>query len=378
MSKKPKIIAGSAVATALVASSIVFWAGGRWSNPKAIPVCWVNPNDVTAEIKDSIRNHVTAQYSRSNVQFSGWDNCNSNELGKRDQIQVFFKRVHDWAKTSGSIGAGGGKSYIGPTKASLGGEDGQGTMMIAVGRNGAYPASYMRSWVIDQTLATAVHEFGHAVGLAHEHERADAPRCNDQAGNLKDGGTYKYVGAYDPQSIMNYCMNNNLNSLSNGDLAGIAELYPNSGGGGSSSQPKGSVRIVSLHSNKCVDIDNQSLDNSVQLQQYSCNGTVAQSFWIVNTGDGWINLINTKSGKCVDLRSSNKNDGAVVQQYSCNGTDAQKLRFDAAKSNGYARIRIKTSDKCLDVKDWSTADKGKIQQWTCGDGNNQYFGFPGN
>jgi len=74
---------------------------------------------------------------------------------------------------------------------------------------------------------TAVHEFGHALGLIHEHGRPDAPPCY---GRENMSGT-QLLTEYDPDSVMNYChiyekLISYENILSKKDIESIQKLYP--------------------------------------------------------------------------------------------------------------------------------------------------------
>jgi len=81
----------------------------------------------------------------------------------------------------------------------------------------------------------ALHEFGHFLGFDHEHNRKDRQECYYQIDESEVGpnayyGNYHISGAYDLESIMNYCRPNVHYKpwLSELDKRGVWEVY---GGG---------------------------------------------------------------------------------------------------------------------------------------------------
>jgi hypothetical protein len=90
----------------------------------------------------------------------------------------------------------------------------------------------------------------------------------------------------------------------------------------------------------CLDVPGSSTSAGLQLQQYSCNGTNAQSFSVTPNSDGTFAIKNRNSGLCLDIRASSKEPGAAAQQYGCNGTSAQKFMF--SKTSGPAPTPIPT------------------------------------
>lgn len=77
----------------------------------------------------------------------------------------------------------------------------------------------------------AVHEFGHALAFIHEHARPNATTCQGQIDFQNPGMADTFVGAYDIDSVMNYCsgsgigLGNNYGRLSGIDIQSAGNYY---------------------------------------------------------------------------------------------------------------------------------------------------------
>ncbi|MGW2338347.1 ThuA domain-containing protein [Streptomyces sp. NPDC001685] len=87
----------------------------------------------------------------------------------------------------------------------------------------------------------------------------------------------------------------------------------------------------------------------------------------------WYALSDKASGTCVDARAAATANGTPVQQYTCNGTLAQQFQFRPT-DGGYSRIAIRGNpNQVVDVTDVSTADGAPLQLWAYGGGGNQQW-----
>ena len=61
----------------------------------------------------------------------------------------------------------------------------------------------------------------------------------------------------------------------------------------------------------------------MKVQQYACNGSAAQLWSIVESGDGY-EIRSALSGLALDVPAALASDGAALQMYASNGSAAQR------------------------------------------------------
>ena len=176
---------------------------GIW-NILDIPVCWENPTEANRQGRYWVQEAVTETWQKhSQLRFLGWNTCAQSSQGIRIHI------AEDWPHVKGL-----GKHLNGVPR---------GMVLNFTFENWARSHCHRRKEFCIKTLA--VHEFGHALSLAHEHNRAEAsPACQKEAQGVD--GDFK-VTAYDLYSVMNYCNpkwigNGKLSAL---DIVGLQKLY---------------------------------------------------------------------------------------------------------------------------------------------------------
>jgi hypothetical protein len=98
----------------------------------------------------------------------------------------------------------------------------------------------------------------------------------------------------------------------------VYETNSGSGGGGSGGGGSGATGPIVGYGGLCIDDRAASTANFNPVQVYTCNGTAAQQWTVVQAGSTLHVL-----GKCLDINGGGTANGATVDLYDCNGTAAQ-------------------------------------------------------
>lgn len=147
----------------------------------------------------------------------------------------------------------------------------------------------------------------------------------------------------------------------------VAAYTTTGSGGGTPPPPPGAGPIYSgVGSNICLDDRSSSTANYNPVQIYTCNGTAAQQWSVVQAGSTLHVL-----GKCLDINAGGTANGTKVDLYDCNNTGSQVF---IPQSNG--SLYNPQSNRCLDVPGATTQSGTQVQIYDCNGSNAQRWTLP--
>ena len=328
-----------------------------WSS-KNIPVCWENPSSSFNNEMNWVQDAATNSWqSVSAVNFVGWGACNTGSRGIRIQI-----------------------NDEGPHTQGLGSE-------LNGVRNGMILNFTFQNWSpVCQTTRErcirliAIHEFGHALGFAHEQNRPDTPTAqpgiNQQWCTQERQGSNANLlfGRWDLNSVMNYC-NPNWNGngqLSATDIAGVQSLYGIRGEeqylvGDWDGDRKDNL-AVRRRNNIIMDTN---FDGQADIQQAYGNGNSEDQYLVGDwDGDGKDNIA-VRRGNQVIMDFNFDGTADRVQSYGNGNSEDQYLVGDW-DGDGKDNIAVRRGNQVImDFNFDGTADR--VQEYGNRKGEGQYL-----
>ncbi|MFI1994487.1 ThuA domain-containing protein [Actinoplanes sp. NPDC020271] len=91
----------------------------------------------------------------------------------------------------------------------------------------------------------------------------------------------------------------------------------------------GYVRINNRgNATQALDVTDVSTADNAKIQTWTYGGGTNQQWQPVDEGNGYYHYLNRNSGKCLDVPAAGTADSVQLVQYTCNGTAAQSFRLE--------------------------------------------------
>ncbi|MEO3973150.1 RICIN domain-containing protein [Streptomyces sp. CAU 1734] len=130
----------------------------------------------------------------------------------------------------------------------------------------------------------------------------------------------------------------------------------------------GPYQFKNDYSHLCMDVASGATHDGARIQQWDCYGGAPTKWRLEFTAhlNGWsyYKFVNVHSGRCLDVPNGSMDAGVELQQWGCWGGDMQQWALVEAGTGGSVTVRNRRSGLCLDVRNWGGAG-ASLQQWRC-------------
>ncbi|MBB5319405.1 hypothetical protein HDF09_004113 [Edaphobacter lichenicola] len=155
--------------------------------------------------------------------------------------------------------------------------------------------------------------------------------------------------------------------------------------------------LIAQNSGLCLDVPGASNANGQQLDQFSCNGTNAQAFTLVQVNpapgnpvaptapappppptpnpNAWYNVVNVNDGSCVDVFDWGTALGTRLDQWTCGNDQANQQWQLTSVGNGVYQVHSRFVAMSWNVTGGTgaTGNQTPIQLWSYGGDSNEQW-----
>jgi hypothetical protein len=200
-------------------------------------------------------------------------------------------------------------------------------------RSGYYPLMWTNT---DYKMLYA--NFGHNAMNYTTNTRTSSTFASAQQNQWLINGLLWLGGGSTPpaptgQTIVNRASGKCIDARAGGTGNGTAiQQYTCNGGAAQRYQlvPTTGAYVRIANGTQALDVTNVSTADNAPIQTWTYGGGLNQQWQAVAEAGGYYHFVNRNSGKCLDVPAASTADGVQLVQYACNGTAAQSFRLALA------------------------------------------------